>query len=149
MTDLPQRPEDIPVAFAAAWAARDAGALAALFAEDADFVNVVGLWWHDRAAIERAHAYGLATFFADSTLTPGVIRTRDLGEVAVVSCQFTLTGQHPPEGGAAGTRRTILTFVARSMPEGWQVVAAQNTDVVEGAETHVNAGVLRPADYRR
>lgn len=149
MTDLPQRPEDIPAAFAAAWAARDAKALAALFAEDADFVNVVGLWWHDRATIERAHAYGLSTFFAESLLMPGVIRTRDLGEVAVVSCRFTLTGQRLPDGGVAGPRRTILTFVARDVPQGWQVVAAQNTDVVEGAETHVRSDVLRPADYRR
>jgi len=149
LTDLPRRPEDIPAAFAAAWMARDATGLAALFAEDADFVNVVGLWWHDRAAIERAHAYGLATFFAESTLIPGVIRCRLLGDVAVVSCRFTLTGQRLPDGAVAGARRTILTFVARAQGQGWQVVAAQNTDVVEGAETHVNAGVLRPADYRR
>lgn len=150
MTALPQRPEDIPAAFAAAWAARDAAALAALFAEDAEFVNVVGLWWHDRKAIERAHAYGLGTFFAASTLTPGTIRTRMLGaDAAVVQCRFTLTGQLLPDGGTAGPRRTVLSFVAERQPEGgWQVVAAQNTDVVDGAESHVNAGILRPADYR-
>ncbi|MDK3019139.1 SgcJ/EcaC family oxidoreductase [Pseudodonghicola flavimaris] len=149
MTDLPERPGDIPAAFAAAWAARDAAALAALFAEDADFVNVVGLWWHDRAAIERAHAYGLTTFFAESQLTPEVIRTRDLGAVAVVQCRFRLTGQRDPQGRPAGPRRTILTFVARRLAAGWQVVTAQNTDVVAGAETHLMQGdLLRPADYR-
>ena len=103
---LPQRPEHIPGAFAAAWAARDATAVAALFAPDADFVNVVGLWWHDRAAIERAHAYGLSTFFADSTLSPGVIRVRRLAadSVAVVQCRFTITGQRLPDGGPASPR---------------------------------------------
>ncbi len=48
MTELPATPEEFPRAFAAAWMARDAVALAALFAADADFVNVAGLWWEDR-----------------------------------------------------------------------------------------------------
>ncbi len=149
MTDLPATPGDIPHAFAAAWAARDAAALAALFAEDAEFVNVVGLWWHDRAAIERAHDYALRSFFADSTLKPGAIRIRDIaGGAALVQCRFTLIGQRLPGGAPAGPRRTILSFVARDTGAGWQVVAAQNTDVVEGAETLVRADTLRGADYR-
>jgi uncharacterized protein (TIGR02246 family) len=36
------RPEDIAAAFAAAWNVRDADAIAALFEDDAEFVNVVG-----------------------------------------------------------------------------------------------------------
>ena len=39
----PTSPEHIVHGFAEAWNRRDAAALAALFAEDADFVNVVGL----------------------------------------------------------------------------------------------------------
>lgn len=129
--------------------ARDAKALAALFAEDAEFVNVVGLWWHDRPAIERAHDYALRSFFADTTQKPGAVRVKRLGDaVAVVQCRFTLTGQRLPDGGHAGPRRTILTFVAQRGDDGWQVAAAQNTDVVEGAETLANTGTLRPADYR-
>ncbi len=52
-------PQDMPRAFADAWAARDAAALAALFAPDPDFVNITGIWWQDRDAIEKAHDYGL------------------------------------------------------------------------------------------
>jgi uncharacterized protein (TIGR02246 family) len=149
LTDLPSEPGDIPHAFAAAWMARDARALAALFAADAEFVNVVGLWWHDRAAIESAHDYALRSFFADSTLKPGAIRVRMLGaEVAVVQCRFTLRGQRLPDGGQAGVRRTILSFVARRTPDGWIVEAAQNTDIVDGAETLAQDGVLRATDYR-
>lgn len=149
MTDLPQSPQDIPQAFAAAWAARDAAALAALFAEDAEFVNVVGLWWHDRAAIERAHGYALRSFFSQSTLSPGVVRVRRIGDAAaVVHCRFTLAGQLLPGGGVADPRRTILSFVAQDTGKGWQVIAAQNTDVVEGAETYVRTHTLRAVDYR-
>lgn len=139
----------MPHAFAAAWAARDAGALAALFAEDADFVNVVGLWWRDRTAIERAHAYGLRRIFADSVLSVGVVTCRDLGNVAVVHARFTLEGQTGPQDDTAGTRRTVMSFVMQRGAEGWLCVAAQNTDVVPGAETHL-AGPqgLAPVDYR-
>ncbi|MEO0999646.1 MAG: SgcJ/EcaC family oxidoreductase [Pseudomonadota bacterium] len=147
---LPDRPEALPAAFAEAWMARDAAALAALFAEDADFVNVTGLWWHDRAAIERAHAYGLSTFFRASTLRVGAVRTRPLGpDHAVVTCRMTLTGQIAPGGGPAGPRQTVFTFVAQRTPAGWQAVAGRNTDIAPGKETHV-AGPegLTPTDYR-
>lgn len=60
---LPGRPEQIPSLFAEAWNARNPDALAALFDEDAEFVNVTGLWWRDRASIRRAHAYGLERIF--------------------------------------------------------------------------------------
>lgn len=142
-------PEAVPALFAEAWAARDADALAALFSEDADFVNVVGLWWEDRRAIARAHRYALESFFAESRLSVGKVKLRALGDVAVVHARMTLTGQKAPDGSAAGRRTTILVFVCRKGPDGWICVTAQNTDVVPGAETHVADGSgLGTADYR-
>ncbi len=143
-------PRDMPSLFASAWAARDAEALGALFAEDADFVNVTGLWWRDRAAIVRAHDYGFRTIFAGSTLRVGGVACRDLGDAAVVHARLHLEGQTAPDGSAAGTRRTVLSLVMARRDAAWICVSAQNTDVVPGAESLVNqGGVLRPADYRR
>ena len=62
------RPEQIPSLFAEAWNRRDPDALASLFEDDAEFVNVTGLWWHDRASIRKAHAYGLERIFNESKL---------------------------------------------------------------------------------
>ena len=42
---------------------------AQLFARDADFVNVVGMWWKNRQEIEQAHAHSHATFFKNSRLS--------------------------------------------------------------------------------
>lgn len=42
--------------FVDAWNHRDPDALAALFDQDAEFVNVTGLWWHTRDEIRSAHA---------------------------------------------------------------------------------------------
>lgn len=142
-------PEEFPKAFADAWHSRDGHRIGALFAEDADFVNVTGLWWRNRAAISKAHDYALKSFFGNTTLKPGVTTTRQLGpDHAVVQCRFTLTGQTAPDGTIANTRQTILTFVLQNTPDGWQAVAAQNTDVVPGKETHVNTGDLTAVDYR-
>jgi uncharacterized protein (TIGR02246 family) len=129
--------------------ARDAAALASLFVEDADFVNVTGLWWHNRQAIEKAHHYGLTTFFRDSTLTAGRVHIRDLGGVAVVQTRMHLSGQLAPDGTIAGDRQTVFTFVLQRQPEGWLIVTAQNTDIAPGKETHlVTGGNMRAVDYR-
>ncbi|SHJ37084.1 conserved hypothetical protein [Palleronia salina] len=144
-----QDPSEMPRAFAAAWNARDAGALAALFAADADFVNVVGLWWHDREAIRAAHDYGLRGMFRNSTLKIGRVKHRDLGDVAVIHARLHLAGQVAPDGSAADRRSTVITFVMHRRDGEWLCVAAQNTDIVPGAESHVAGdGVLSPADYR-
>ncbi|MFO6464544.1 YybH family protein [Jannaschia sp. KMU-145] len=136
-------------AFVAAWMARDGAGLAALFTEDADFVNVVGIWWEDRAAIARAHAHALGSFFAETRLAPGRIKIRELGDVAVIHARMSLSGQRLPDGGVAGARTTILTFVLARRTDGWTCVSAQNTDVVPGAETQLAAGgTLTPQDYR-
>lgn len=146
-------PESLAHAFAEAWTAGDARALAALFEPDAEFVNVVGLWWHSRDAIERAHAYGLARLFPGSALRVTATRTKMLTEaVAVVHARMRLTGQAPIAGVAApGVRTTVFSFVVRRDAGGaWRCASAHNTDVVGGMETHVRdeAGVLRPADGR-
>lgn len=146
-------PERIAEIWVAAWNRRDPQALAALFDEDAEFVNVTGLWWHDRAAIRRAHAYGLRKIFGDSTLT--LLRTtakRLSDEVAVVHAKMRLRGQTPVgEAAKPGTRRNIFSFVVHRTAEGWRCASAHNTDVVPGAETNVldAEGRLRPVSYQK
>lgn len=146
---LPEAPEDFPKAFAQAWASREGAEIGALFAHDAEFVNVVGLWWHDREAIARAHDYALKSFFAETTLSAGATRVRALGpDHALVQCRFRLTGQTAPDGSPAGPRATILSFVLERRDAGWIALAAQNTDIAPGAETHVNRDGLGAVDYR-
>lgn len=148
-----ERPEQIPVAFVEAWGRRDPDGIAALFDADAEFVNVTGLWWHDREAIRQAHAYGLARIFDQSTLRLGTVRVKHLAhDIAVVHARMTLTGQTAIGGVARpGTRTTIFSFVVHQTPDGWRCASAQNTDVVPGMETNVidDEGRLGAVDYRQ
>lgn len=146
-------PEQIPAIFAEAWNARDPDGLAALFDEDAEFVNVLGLWWHGREAIRKAHAYGLTRIFDHSTLRVGTVRVKRLSDdVTVVHARMHLEAQTPVGDVVRPQPRTnVFTFVAHRTSDGWSCAAAHNTDVVPGAETNVvdEAGRLRGADYRQ
>ena len=105
MSDI-DRLEDVPAAFIAAWNRHDMAALAALFTEDAEFVNVVGLWWRTRAEIEAAHAATHATMFRDSRLKGDMAEVTSLGPgIAALHVTWTLTGQSTPDGTPAEPRQ--------------------------------------------
>ncbi len=147
-----ESPDQIPQLFVEAWNDRDPDGIAALFEEDADFVNVTGIWWTDREAIREAHAYGLERIFSDSRLTLGKVKLRRLTPgVAVVHGRVILEGQTGREDlPRPGRRVTIFSFVVSLGEAGWRCVSAQNTDVVPGAETFLRdpQGGLRAVDYR-
>lgn len=146
------RAEEIPALFARAWNSRDADALASLFDHDAEFVNVAGLWWHDRESIRKAHAYGLERIFSQSTLSVDETRTRQLSDsIAVVHARMTLSGQTPVGNiKEPGTRRTIFSFVVHRAGGWWHCASAHNTDAVPHMETHIvdDDGRFRSANYR-
>jgi uncharacterized protein (TIGR02246 family) len=145
-------PESIPIVFVEAWNNRDPDTLASLFDEDAEFVNVVGLWWHTRDAIRRAHAYGLTTIFNQSTARLGVVRVKRLSDdIAVVHARMSLTGQTPiGDVQSPRPRSNVFSFVVHRSAEGWSCASAHNTDVVPNAETNIidAQGNFRSIDYR-
>ncbi|HUF23923.1 MAG TPA: SgcJ/EcaC family oxidoreductase [Vicinamibacterales bacterium] len=115
-------PQDIPALFARAWNNRDPDALAALFDEDAEFVNVTGLWWHDRESIRNAHANGLERTFNTSTLATDATKVKLLSpDIAVVHARMTLSGEVP--------RTTIVSFVVHRTARRWLCASAHTTDV--------------------
>ena len=149
---LATRPEQIPSLFAEAWNKRDPDALASLFDDDAEFVNVTGLWWHDRASIRKAHAYGLERIFNESKLSIEETRVKRLShDVVVVHARMTLSGQSPIGTiKRPGSRTTVFSFVVRRLGERWLCASAHNTDVVPHMETNVvgEDGAFRAANYQ-
>lgn len=148
-----QTPEDIAALFVDAWMARDARAFANLFSEDAEFINVVGLWWHNREAIFKAHDYGLKTIFNNSTLKVVRSRIKYLNDtICVIHLKMRLTGQTSHDGiEVPGERRNIISMVLQQFDDRWLCVAAHNTDVVPGMETNIidSSGKMRTTDYRK
>lgn len=125
-------PENIPAWFARAWNDRDPDALASLFDEDADFVNVAGACWHDRESIRKAHADGLGRLVSSSTLAADATKVKRLSpDIAVVQTRMTLDGQ--PAAGAATPpepQTTIVSFVVHRTGDRWLCASVHNTAVI-------------------
>ncbi len=117
--------------FVDAWNQHDMAAFAALFSEDADFVNVRGTRWVGRSAIREGHAAAHATIFKNSQLRILELSVRLLKpDVAVARWACELTGQTTPAGESVPPRRAIPTFVMTKTQGRWLIVVAQNTDIV-------------------
>lgn len=146
-------PEDIAALFVKGWNDNDADAIALLFAEDAEFVNVTGLWWHNRESIFKAHRYGLDTIFQNATAK--IIRTKVkwlTDTIAVVHAKMALHGQ-TPIGNVKhpGPRQNIFSFVMQKQSNQWLCVSAHNTDIIAGMETIVRGddGSTAGVNYRK
>lgn len=117
---------------------------------DADFVNVVGFWWRNRRAIRKAHDYGFRHIFQNAKVQIIELAVRELTpDIHIVHTVSTLEGQSGVDGSATGKRVAVISMVARRGLSGFEIVSCQNTDRVEGADTHVRDGDgFRPTSYR-
>ena len=120
-------------AFAECWNRHDMQAFADLFTTDAEFVNVVGLWWKGREEIKKAHEFTHATMFKDSQLTISDVSIRFPAEtVAIARCRWVLEGHVSPEGNPLPARNGILVNVLSRNAKTWLIIDSLNTDVIEG-----------------
>jgi uncharacterized protein (TIGR02246 family) len=129
------RPEQLTDAFAENLNAHDPAALGELFTEDAEFVNIMGMRMRGRQGIVDGHAWAFN----------GPLRGRrvrfDHVDALGVTDEVTVLHGHcirerepdaPAEGLPDGT--SMLVFVTRRGPHGWQIVAATNvTEAFSGS----------------
>ncbi|HWR84177.1 MAG TPA: SgcJ/EcaC family oxidoreductase [Candidatus Deferrimicrobium sp.] len=128
--------QGVASAFVGAWNAHDMDALANLFAADADFVNVVGMWWRDRETIRKAHVQVHQTIFKTSTVAMDSISVKFLSsDIAVAHMTWTLSGHLTPDGKPGSPRHGILSFVMKREGKDWLIQSAQNTDIIPGVAT--------------
>lgn len=131
------------VGFATTWNRHDMDAFGKLFAPDAEFVNVAGNLWTGRQSIQAQHAYIHGTipadspgFSADDRRYYGIFKSTTLkleridvrllrNGTAIAHVNWELQGDertHDP-------RRGVFLFVLTRQGAGWQIAAAQNTEI--------------------
>jgi uncharacterized protein (TIGR02246 family) len=114
-----------------AWNEHDMGKLAALFTEDAEFVNVGGTWWTGRKEIEAAHAEAHKRVFGKSRVTLVDHKIKMLGpETAVAVVTGNMEGHDLPPG-AYRTNFNRFTAVLVKAEGDWKIAAIENTNMVE------------------
>lgn len=113
----------------AAWNAADSTAFAAPFADDADFIHIIGGYYTGRAAIEAGHRMIFGTIYKGSTVHYSVEKIKFLrSDVAMVFLRQHLQFS---ENGVAVELDARPTIVAENVDGAWRITALQNTRITD------------------
>jgi len=107
------------------WNRYDSQAFASIFAEDADFIHILGAHYVGRQAIDKGHRVIWDTIYKDSVVEWRVEKIRALGDEAAIV--FTESALQFFQGGEKVTAKARPTLVAQRRNGEWVVVAFQNT----------------------
>lgn len=125
--------DSVVQAFSECWNRHDMEAFAELFAPDAEFVNVVGMWWKGRAEIRAAHEFTHSTMFKSSRLTILETSVRfPAPQLAIARSRWLLEDHAGPDGEPLPARHGVLVNVLARRGGRWSIIDAQNTDIIEG-----------------
>jgi uncharacterized protein (TIGR02246 family) len=117
--------EGIVVRLQTAWNAMDGPGFAAVFAEDADFVNILGEHHRGKAAIAAGHEAIFRTVYAGSSYRSVLEAARLLApDVALVHVHAVLD---VPNGPMAGRHRARFSMALTRTSDGWEIAAFHNT----------------------
>lgn len=112
-------------AFAAAFGAGDAGAMAGLFAEDAALHSLTGQFLQGRKAIATGLAAEFAGLCRQARLVSGKAGIRPMGPgAAILHQRFVVTGLRGEDGAELPRIGALLTVVLAAREGGWQALTA-------------------------
>lgn len=122
-----QNLRDIVRGLEAAWNSGDSAAWAEFFADDADFIHILGGYFNGRTTIERGHRAIFDTIYKGSTNKFTVNKVRFINsDVAVV---FLIAELKVAREGLPPMLHARPTLVAQRTTSGWKIVTFQNTMV--------------------
>ena len=117
-----------------AWAHSDADRWASHYAQDADFVNILGMYMADTKAMHARHHEIFTGVFKGSRHVGTIRRLRFLdATVAIADVDVEVTDFKALPPGvvptAPGVLRTRMKHILTKSGDGWKIVATQNTAV--------------------
>ncbi len=132
--DTVSKIEAVIAALPESWNCHDMVAYASHFTENADFINILGMHWRGRPAIEAQHIAIHETIFRNSQLQELNHTIRFLTpEVAVAHVNWQMTGHEigpSKDWQPATVRKGVLSAVLVLEGETWRITALHNTDIV-------------------
>jgi uncharacterized protein (TIGR02246 family) len=145
--DADQRAAHIVNAWQDAWNASDMDALMALFADDSHWVNVVGMHWQGKRAVEHAHrAYFDLMFRGVAQRLEQIEHVAVLpGGTLVVVARWWMDSFREPDGATKPAHRNRMTIVI--VPDGDRdlIVHGMNVTIDEYAQQFDPARTLTAA----
>jgi uncharacterized protein (TIGR02246 family) len=113
-----------------AWNTHDMKALDKLHPDDAEFINVVGMHWHGREAVNKAHTIFDKIMFHNTRMKTDSIETRALGaDYAIVVWISTLDSYKTPDGHIVPKGQSRLSSIMGKGSDGWEIVHGHNVRI--------------------
>lgn len=107
------------------WNRYDSEAYATVFAEDADFIHILGAHYIGRESVDTAHRRIWDTIYKGSRVKMEVEKIRQLGnDTAIV---FTHAALEFFQGGEKVTMKSRPTLIVQRNNGRWEIAAFQNT----------------------
>jgi uncharacterized protein (TIGR02246 family) len=125
---------NVLASFDEAFNRHDADAVAALYTDDAEFINVAGMWWRGRAEIRRGTAFVLTKIFQNTTVQTDSVSVRFPARntaIAVIT-QHTVGSFVLPDGTRISSTNNRLTFFLVNAARHWRIAGGQNTEIRPG-----------------
>jgi len=120
---------DIVAQLESAWNRGDSVAWAGFFAEDVDFIHILGVHYTGRAGVEKGHRMIWDTIYKGSVVKYEVEKIRPAGpNVAVV---YVLGEMTFFDNGVERHIKARPTMTVQRAREGWEIAVFQNTLVAE------------------
>jgi uncharacterized protein (TIGR02246 family) len=112
----------------ATWNRHDMKAYAALLTEDADWVNIVGMWWQGKSDVYKAHEAFHNTIFRHVSVHIDHVSVRKItSDVAVAVCTESVDAFTTPSGKNHPKSQDRLTLILRKTGDRWLICHAHNT----------------------
>jgi uncharacterized protein (TIGR02246 family) len=109
-------------------------AVAALYTDGAEFINISGMWWRGKAEIRRGTAFVLANIFQNTTLQTDSVSvrfpTRDTA-IAVIA-QHAVGSFVLPDGTRIASTNALLSYFLVKAGGRWLITSGQNTEIRPG-----------------
>ncbi len=135
-------PDEIAVekqidALIASWNKHDYSTMATYATEDADWVNIVGMWWKNRKEVQFAHQAYHETMFKNVKLTKNSVHLRQITPDVIIAHLNTKKGAYTTPSGhqkPEADDMALLVFVKKGNK--WLLTAGENVEVVDDAMKH-------------
>lgn len=122
--------------YAVAWNASDMTAMAALYAPDVHWVNIVGMHWQGKAAVDRAHRVFFDTMFKGVPLSLEEVEsvTPLPGGGAVAVLRWSVGAFRTPTGDSVPPSRDRMSLVLVSTGGDLLIAHGANVQIDEMAQ---------------
>ena len=129
--------------YGATWNRHNMAALAELFADDAHWINIVGMHWRDKSAVVTGHEVYHRTFFQGTDIELADVEIRPIAaDVAVAVVLLKVGPFTPPDGVHRPKSENRLSLMLTRRDGRWLIAHGHNTVIDLAAQPFdpVNAG---------